>query len=229
MTANKGAWGPACKKAAVSFTFDNLGEAADLEMGTWPQGQAVGQHYSAIETVPALLEHLGDIPVTFFIEGWNANIYPNTLRAIANAGREIGVHGWRHEIWTRLNETKQSEVMDRTLEAMGKVGIHPGGFRPPGGGGTENLPYMMRKFGLRYFSAVGSQDAVENQVASIPFLLRRGRRLARRQDAGCILITRRRASFKIRNELGHRLAESAPVGCTSPAVWIPCVVTGGRR
>lgn len=35
-------WGPAGKKGAVSFTFDNLGEASDIEFGKWPKDHPVG-------------------------------------------------------------------------------------------------------------------------------------------------------------------------------------------
>ena len=30
-------WGPDSRLAGVSVTFDNLGEAADLERGLWPE------------------------------------------------------------------------------------------------------------------------------------------------------------------------------------------------
>ena len=34
--------GPHACRAAVSVTFDNLGEAADLERGLWPEGEPSG-------------------------------------------------------------------------------------------------------------------------------------------------------------------------------------------
>jgi len=57
--ASGGAWGPGLKRGAVSFTFDNLGEAADLEFGTWPKDVAVGTHYTVVDVLPALLRKLG--------------------------------------------------------------------------------------------------------------------------------------------------------------------------
>ena len=47
------AWGPHACRAAVSVTFDNLGEAADLERGLWPEGEPLGRHYSVKRTLPA--------------------------------------------------------------------------------------------------------------------------------------------------------------------------------
>ena len=35
----------------VSVTFDNLGEASDLERGWWPEDEPIGAHYSVTEAV----------------------------------------------------------------------------------------------------------------------------------------------------------------------------------
>jgi hypothetical protein len=43
-----GRWGPEGKQAGVTITFDNLGEASDLEFGRWPIDRPVGQHHSAV-------------------------------------------------------------------------------------------------------------------------------------------------------------------------------------
>ena len=38
--------------ATISVTFDNLGEAAELERGTWPEGAPLGEHPSVRECLP---------------------------------------------------------------------------------------------------------------------------------------------------------------------------------
>ena len=43
----------------VSVTFDNLGEASELERGTWPEGQPLGEHFSVRESLPLLLGDAG--------------------------------------------------------------------------------------------------------------------------------------------------------------------------
>ncbi len=40
-------WGPQGRRASVSVTFDNLGEACDINMGRWPAGSPVGSHFTA--------------------------------------------------------------------------------------------------------------------------------------------------------------------------------------
>src|SRR5258707_12037985 len=91
-------WGPQCQPGAVSFTFDNLGEASDIEFGTWPEDQPIGSHMSVTQVVPELLARLQGLSVTFFVEAWNATVYPDALRAMADAGHQVALHGLRHEI-----------------------------------------------------------------------------------------------------------------------------------
>ena len=57
--------------ATVSVTFDNLGEAAELERGTWPEGRPLGEHFSVRECLPELLGLLAreDLRATFFARG----------------------------------------------------------------------------------------------------------------------------------------------------------------
>ena len=56
--------------ATVSVTFDNLGEAAELERGTWPADRPLGEHFSVREALPRveLLARAG-LRATFFAEG----------------------------------------------------------------------------------------------------------------------------------------------------------------
>src|SRR5882672_1344757 len=49
-------WGPDGRRGAVSFTFDNLGEASDIEFGKWPKDQPIGSHMSITQVVPELLQ-----------------------------------------------------------------------------------------------------------------------------------------------------------------------------
>ena len=78
-------WGPEGKPAAVSVTFDNLGEAADIGLGRWPEGQPIGEHPTVREHLPKVLEVLAEanLRATFFVESFNATLYPDALRAIA--------------------------------------------------------------------------------------------------------------------------------------------------
>src|SRR3954454_23955172 len=94
-------WGADSRRAGVSVTFDNLGEAADLERGLWPEDEPLGRHFSVKRTLPRILDTLDELGLraTFFVEGFNAELYPEALLEIANSGHELCYHGWRHEYW----------------------------------------------------------------------------------------------------------------------------------
>ena len=74
-------------RAAVTVSFDNLGEVTELARGEWPPDEPRGRHYSVTRALPrvlALLDELG-LRATFFVEGRNTELYPDTLRGIAAA------------------------------------------------------------------------------------------------------------------------------------------------
>jgi hypothetical protein len=48
--------GQAASPDAILLSFDNLGEASELERGTWPATCGVGHHRSVIEALPWLAD-----------------------------------------------------------------------------------------------------------------------------------------------------------------------------
>ena len=169
-------------RGLVSLTFDNLGEAAEIEMGALGADAALGSHPTATEVVPRLLERLEahGIAATFFVEGMNAELYPDLLREIATRGHEVAYHAWRHEQWADLSAAGQAENLARGIAAFERIGIELSGLRPPGGqlgpGGTR----VLREAGLRYCSPAGSGAGLGDGVALLPFAWRH-------LDASCVL------------------------------------------
>ena len=72
----------------ISLTFDNLGEVSALARGQWPAGEPLGRHFSVTRSLPRILELLDGLGLraTFFVEGLNAELYPDTLRRLDAAG-----------------------------------------------------------------------------------------------------------------------------------------------
>jgi len=91
-------------RAAVSVTFDNLGEVTALARGEWPADEPLGDHSSVTRALPRIMDLLDEtgLRATFFVEGLNAELYPEALRGLADAGHEVAYHGWRHEPWSEL-------------------------------------------------------------------------------------------------------------------------------
>jgi peptidoglycan/xylan/chitin deacetylase (PgdA/CDA1 family) len=136
----------------VSVTFDNLGEAAELERGTWPEGQALGEHFSVRESLPQLLGMLAaeGIRATFFLEGLNGELYPEVLSGLAAAGHEVACHGWRHEPWAELDAGRERELLARARTALGFSYCSPAGSRPGRVDGLAVLPFRWRQIDAYY-------------------------------------------------------------------------------
>jgi peptidoglycan/xylan/chitin deacetylase (PgdA/CDA1 family) len=155
----------------VSVTFDNLGEAAQLELGMWPADVPEGQHFTVVEVLPRLLDLLAtrDLRATFFVEGLNAEMYPDALHTIVAAGHEVAVHAWRHEDWAALDAESELALLERATDAMRAIGVLPSGFRPPGGGLTERTLALLAEHGYDYVSPAGEREGLLDGLAVLPF------------------------------------------------------------
>jgi peptidoglycan/xylan/chitin deacetylase (PgdA/CDA1 family) len=163
-------WG-ASTAAAASVTFDNLGEAAQLQLGMWPDDVPQGQHFTVTEVLPRLLELLAarDLPATFFVEGLNAEMYPDALHAIAEADHEIAIHAWRHEEWAALDAATEAALLERATGALRSIGLEPRGFRPPGGGLTAHTLPLLTAHNYSYVSPAGEREGLLDGLAVLPF------------------------------------------------------------
>jgi hypothetical protein len=164
-----GVW-PGDARAAVSITIDNLGEAAEIELGLRAADAPQGDHYSVTTALPIMLGALAatDLSATFFVEGLNAETYPETLAAIAGAGHELAYHAWCHEDWSTLDAEAEADNLDRGLAALHAIGIEVVGFRPPGGRITPRTLDLLARRGLRHCSPAGSAPGIDG-VAVLPF------------------------------------------------------------
>jgi peptidoglycan/xylan/chitin deacetylase (PgdA/CDA1 family) len=155
----------------IAITFDNLGEVADLERGRWPAAAPLGRHASVTRTLPRILELLGEAGVraTFFVEGLNAELYPDTLRELDAAGHEVAYHGFMHERWATLDPAAERESLERGVDAMDALGLRPVGFRPPGGSLTRATPALLRELGFTYVSPEADVAEPLDGLAVLPF------------------------------------------------------------
>jgi peptidoglycan/xylan/chitin deacetylase (PgdA/CDA1 family) len=163
---------PGGARGALCLSFDNLGEAAEIELGALaPEDPTVGEHPTATRVLPSLLDALGErgLSATFFVEGLNAELYPEALRAIAAAGHEVAYHAWRHEQWGELSAAEQAENLARGVTAFEALDLSVAGLRPPGGQLGDGGLDVLREAGLRYCSPAGEGVGVNGSFAFIPF------------------------------------------------------------
>jgi peptidoglycan/xylan/chitin deacetylase (PgdA/CDA1 family) len=166
---------PGGARGALSLSFDNLGEAAEIELGALAAEAPLGEHFTVTRVLPALLDALRrrELAATFFVEGLNAELYPQALEAIAASSHELAYHAWRHEQWGELSAAEQAENLARGLTAFRGLGHGRGveftGMRPPGGQLGPGGLAVLREAGLRYCSPAGAGAGVKDGIALLPF------------------------------------------------------------
>jgi peptidoglycan/xylan/chitin deacetylase (PgdA/CDA1 family) len=159
------------RRGLLALTFDNLGEARELERGTWPHDAPVGRDRSVTEALPRLLDELEahGLSATFFVEAINCELYPDAIRELVTRGHELGLHGWRHESWAGLPVQREREILRRAMDAFASLGVVVRGFRPPGGGVNPWSPGLLRELGIDWCSPEGGEFGVRDGLAYVPF------------------------------------------------------------
>ena len=158
------AW-PAGKRAAACFTFDVDAESQILfdhpESAAWLDVMS-HQAYGPRSGVPRLLRVLDrqGIRATFFVPGYTAERWPDAIRAIRDAGHEIGHHGYLHEGARSAPDAETDERrLLRGLEALHDVaGVRPVGYRAPMWELSYRLPALLARHGFLYDSGLMDAD-----------------------------------------------------------------------
>ncbi|KAJ9624945.1 hypothetical protein H2203_004896 [Taxawa tesnikishii (nom. ined.)] len=153
MTSPKPIW-PNGATAAISVTMDNMGEAADIHRGIWPKDEPVGNHHSVRERLPKMLDLLDQkqLKATYFVESWNCDVYPDTIKHVQSRGHEIGWHAFQHEVWSQLSPEQERESFEKSFRNADK----------------DTLKWMKER-GMRYLSPAAEREALVQDVAIVPF------------------------------------------------------------
>ena len=61
-----------------------------------------------------LFERFG-IKTTWFIPGHSIETFPAQMKAVADAGHEIGIHGYTHENPIAMTREQETEVLDKCI------------------------------------------------------------------------------------------------------------------
>jgi hypothetical protein len=142
----------------LSFDFDGPSLWMQRRMTT-PTPVSRGE-FGAV-AVPRILKLLARraVPATFFIPGHTIETYPDVCRQVVDAGCEIGLHGYAHELNTTLSPEQEKWVFGRTIELVEQLsGVRPAGYRAPSGDLTEQTISNLVDFGVRYDSSLMGHD-----------------------------------------------------------------------
>jgi peptidoglycan-N-acetylglucosamine deacetylase len=81
-----------------------------------------------------LFERFG-IKTTWFIPGHSIETFPKEMQAVADAGHEIGIHGYTHENPIAMTRSQETEILDKCIELVTKLSgkrlWRPGGSSRP--------------------------------------------------------------------------------------------------
>lgn len=106
--------------------------------------------------VPRAVEFFKErnLTITWFIVGQDAALDKNrrALRAIADAGHEIGNHSFRHEPWLHLYSEAEieTELASAELHIERATGQRPRGFRGPGFSLSSTVLRVLARRGYQY-------------------------------------------------------------------------------
>jgi hypothetical protein len=162
-------------KIPICFTLDNLGDAADLFRGNIIAPRPQGTNYSLEVGVPALLDlcERYRLPITYFVEGWSAERYPDLVRAMDARGVVIGMHGWQHEIWHLLSDAEVDTLVKRAHASHTRtLGKAPTIFRAPGGHATTYTQQLLAELGYEIDASYHEQakpSRAQAQLVNIPY------------------------------------------------------------
>jgi peptidoglycan/xylan/chitin deacetylase (PgdA/CDA1 family) len=161
--------------AVACFTFDNMGEAADVGAGLLAGPRPPGEDPSLAVGYPNLYRLLDrhGVRATFFLEGWNGEHHPDAVAEVVRRGHELGMHGWTHEAWGALAADEEAERAARATAALADAaGVRPVGFRAPGGARTAVTETVLRRLGYRYDASLGdgmTPARLASGLAHVPF------------------------------------------------------------
>jgi peptidoglycan/xylan/chitin deacetylase (PgdA/CDA1 family) len=115
----------------VALTFDD---------GPWPH---------ITEQILTILTQR-QAPATFFTVGRQVQRYPELVRQELAAGMAVGSHSYSHpQPFDRLPAARIRDEITRGRRSLQPLGIHPVGFRPPGGATSPAVAAAAQEFGDR--------------------------------------------------------------------------------
>ncbi len=154
------AW-PGGARAAVALSFDSDHESTTLRWGETSPGKLSQGQYGARAAIPRiralLVRH--DIRASFFVPAVVAMLHPDEQRGLAEEGHEIGIHGWIHELNSKLEKVDERDLQMRAADTLESItGRRPVGIRTPSWDFSPNTLAISREMGLLYDSSLMADD-----------------------------------------------------------------------
>jgi peptidoglycan/xylan/chitin deacetylase (PgdA/CDA1 family) len=100
------------------------------------------------------------IKSTFFVPGWTAETYPESVKEIVRRGHEVAAHGYMHENLSELKSPEEEvEVFRRSITILERVAGHrPLGYRAPHWEISPHTIGNLSRLGFKYDSSLMNDE-----------------------------------------------------------------------
>ncbi|GGN21092.1 polysaccharide deacetylase family protein [Halarchaeum nitratireducens] len=109
------------------------------------------------EGIPRMLQLFEDedIDTSWYVPGHTIETFEEEVGAVADAGHEIGVHGYSHENPTDLSREQEDFIIGESIDLIQDLtGEKPVGHRASWWEYSENTPDLVEKYGFLYDSSL---------------------------------------------------------------------------
>lgn len=148
---------------AVALTFDVdaesawLGEGPEYRQRLTTLSQAGFGPRRGLGRILDVLR-AADIKATFYVPGHTADHHPGAVSAILDHGHEVAHHGYLHLRTDGLAAGQQRAEIEQGLNALGKLGVRPAGYRSPSWELTPETLSFLSELGFSYDSSLMGDD-----------------------------------------------------------------------
>lgn len=105
-----------------------------------------------------LFERL-NIKTTWFIPGHSVETFPEQMKAVVDAGHEVGMHGYSHENPIAMTPEQEEAVMDKCIDVITKLsGKRPTGYVAPWWEFSPVSNELLLKKGIKYDHSLMHND-----------------------------------------------------------------------
>ena len=99
------------------------------------------------------------IKTTWFMPGHSIETFPEQMKAVADAGHEIGMHGYSHENPIAMTPEQEEAVMDKSIDLIEELcGRRPTGYVAPWWEFSKVSNELLLKKGIKYDHSLMHRD-----------------------------------------------------------------------
>jgi peptidoglycan/xylan/chitin deacetylase (PgdA/CDA1 family) len=156
-------------RAIVCLTFDFDAMSGWIARGMSSPGPISRGEFGPRVGVPRILALLAryGIRSSWYIPGHTLETYPEACTRVAEAGHEIGHHGWTHRPPASLAPDEEEEELVRANEAITRLTGRPArGYRSPSWDLSPSSVSLLLKHGFVYDSSMMADDYTPYRVRS---------------------------------------------------------------